>query len=856
MSLLYWLIIITALFWSLLYFRVTLLAGTAIIAVVLAVWSSLAGTPLLVSVPVWAIFLAAMLPLNLPTLRRQLISNKALTAFRKVMPAMSQTERDALEAGSVWWDGELFSGKPDWRKLLSVPKPALTAEEQAFIDGPVQQLCEMLDDWDITQNRYDLPDEVWAFLKDNGFFGMIIPKQYGGLEFSALAHSSVVMKIAGRSITAAVTVMVPNSLGPAELLMRYGTQDQKDHYLQRLATGKEVPCFALTSPEAGSDAASMTDTGIICRGEFEGQTDVLGIRLNWGKRYITLGPVATVLGLAFKLYDPDHLLGENEDIGITCALIPTNTAGVEIGNRHFPLNSAFQNGPNYGKDVFIPLDWVIGGPEQVGKGWRMLMECLAAGRSISLPALATGTGKMISRATGAYARVRKQFKTPIGKFEGVEEALAEIAGLTYMSDATRTLTTSALDAGEHPSVISAIIKYNLTENMRTVVDDAMDIHGGSAICMGPRNLLGRLYQSVPISITVEGANILTRSLIIFGQGAIRCHPYVFSEMTAAANQNPQQASRDFDNALFKHIGFTMSNGARALWLGITGARWVQSPVQGPGSYYFKQLTRMSSAFALVTDVAMLILGGSLKRREKLSGRLADVLSHLYLCSATLKRFEEQGRLADDVPLMQWSCEHSLRTMQQSLDRFLINFPNRMVGRVLRYLIFPRGKTYSGPVDVLGHKAADILLQPSAARDRLTAGVFLPDTDQVTSDPIGRLEYALGCVIAAEAAEKILHAALKAKQITARDRPQQIAEALELKLIEPKDVDLINRADVAISEAVSVDDFTQEELRQHTASQPAPIDSNDTGNNKSDNRKDASNNGVNNNTDTGTDKECA
>ena len=819
MQLTFWLIVFPGLIWTLLYFRSGLLLSTIITAIALANWSYFLSHSIFAIALVWIAFFACAITLNNSVLRRAWISDKALTAFRKVMPAMSQTERDALEAGTVWWDGELFSGKPDWRKLLDIPNPELSAEENDFINGPVQALCNMLDDWKITQEDYDLPEDVWQFMKDNGFFGMIIPKQYGGLEFSALGHSSVVMKIAGRSITAAVTVMVPNSLGPAELLMRYGTQAQKDFYLQRLAKGIEVPCFALTSPEAGSDAASMTDTGVVCYGEFEGKSDVLGIRLNWEKRYITLGPVATVLGLAFKLYDPDQLLGETENIGITCALIPTNTPGVEIGSRHFPLNSAFQNGPNRGKDVFIPMDWVIGGQEQVGKGWRMLMECLAAGRSISLPALSTGAGKLVSRATGAYARVRQQFNTPIGKFEGVEEMLARIAGLTYMMDAARTLTTSAIDQGEHPSVISAIVKYNLTETMRMLINDGMDVHGGSGICMGPRNLLGRAYQSIPISITVEGANILTRSLIIFGQGAIRCHPYVFSEMSAANEQQPDKASAEFDKALFGHIGFTLSNAARALWLGITNGRLVQAPTTGPSKHYFQQLTRMSSAFALVTDIAMLVLGGSLKRKEKLSGRLADVLSHLYLCSAILKRFEEQGRLIEDVPLMQWSCEHSLSEMQQSLDKFLDNFPNRAIGWTLRHIIFPKGKTYRGPTDVLGHKAADMLLHPSSARDRLTAGVFLPNVEEnKTTEPLARLEYALACVVAAEPAEKKLRSALNSKQIKRGNRQQQIEDALVQNLIDQADVDTLQLADAARKEVITVDEFSKQALARGDHSQ--------------------------------------
>ena len=812
MSVLLWSTFFVATLWALFYFRAPLAAGSIITAIAILVWQEFSGAPTFVNLLAWAVYLGVVIPLNATSLRRQLISDKVLNLFRNVMPSMSQTEREALNAGNVWWDGDLFSGKPDWKKLLKTPSGLLSQEEQDFLNGPVEELCQMIDDWQITHHDNDLPPEVWQFIKDNGFFGMIIPKKYGGLEFSALAHSSVVMKVAGRSITAAVTIMVPNSLGPAELLLRYGTDEQKEQYLHKLAKGVEVPCFALTSPEAGSDAASMTDTGIVCKDTFNGEKDVLGIRLNWEKRYITLGPVATVLGLAFKLYDPDHLIGPEEELGITCALIPTNTPGVEIGNRHFPLNASFQNGPNRGKDVFIPLDWIIGGRDQAGQGWRMLMECLAAGRSISLPALSTGAGKLVSRATGAYSKVRKQFKTPIGKFEGVEEALARIAGTAYMMDAARNLTASAIDLGESPSVISAIVKYNLTEAMRSVVNDAMDIHGGSGICMGPRNIIGRVYQSIPISITVEGANILTRSLIIFGQGAIRCHPYVLKEMEAANNKNPDQASKDFDTAFFGHVGFTISNGLRSLWLGITKARFVRSPGHDASATYYRQLTRFSSVLAFTSDVAMLVLGGKLKRMEKLSGRLADVLGHLYLTSSVLKRYQDQGQPVEDLPLVQWWCEHSLRVMQQSMDRFLINFPNRVVAWLLRSVVFPFGKTFSGPGDQLGHKAASILLSRSAARDRLTEGLFLPSDDQSKlNEPLARLEYAMETAIAAEAAEKKLRSAVQSVKVTGRTLEEQIGSALQNNMLEQADADLLLAADKARKEALAVDDFDPSEL---------------------------------------------
>ena len=531
-------------------------------------------------------------------LRRQLITRPLFNLMRKALPSMSQTEREALQAGDTWWDAELFSGTPDWDRLLDCPPPQLSEQEQTFIDGPVETLCSMLDDWEITHKLCDLPEDVWAYIKQQRLFGLIIPEQYGGLAFSEFAHSQIVMKVASRSVTAAVTVMVPNSLGPAKLLLAYGTEDQKNYYLPRLATGEEIPCFALTGPHAGSDASAMPDTGIVCYQEFNGEGRVLGVRLNWEKRYITLGPVATVLGLAFKLYDPEHLLGEQEDIGITLALIPTHTEGISIGKRHFPLNSAFQNGPNSGQDVFIPLEWLIGGAEQAGHGWRMLMECLATGRAISLPALSTGAGKFVCRNSGAYARIRKQFNLSIGEFEGIEEPLARMVGETYIMDAARQVTAAALDQGEKPSVISAIIKYELTERMRRVVNDAMDIQGGSAICLGPQNYLGRLYQVIPVSITVEGANILTRTMMIFGQGAVRCHPFVQKEMEALQMDDIAQALPQFDAVLFKHMRFVLRNLGKAAGLGLSNARFVKTPGDKETQSYYRHITRLSVGLAL------------------------------------------------------------------------------------------------------------------------------------------------------------------------------------------------------------------------------------------------------------------
>ena len=605
-----WTLLGLALFGTLAYRRSALGIWTGAIAAFLAAVQLAGGG--LTPAP-WVVFGAVALVLNLKSLRQSLLSKPLLGWFRKVLPPMSDTEKAAIDAGTVWWDAELFSGKPEWNRLLTAPAATLSDEEQAFIDGPVEEFCRLLDDWKITEELNDLPMEAWDFIRRHRLFGMIIPKEYGGLDFSARAQSEIVMKIASRSVTAGVTVMVPNSLGPGELLMHYGTQEQKDHYLPRLARGEEIPAFALTGPHAGSDAGSMPDTGIVCRGEYEGR-ETLGFRVNWSKRYITLGPVATLLGLAFKARDPDGLLGGDKDLGITCALIPTDTPGVEIGRRHNP-GASFQNGPNEGKDVFVPMEWVIGGQAQVGNGWKMLMDCLSVGRAISLPALGTGAGKVSARTTGAYARIRRQFVRPSASSRASRKRWPESAGVTYRMDAARVVTAGALDQGEKPSVLSAILKYNNTEGMRTTINDAMDVHAGRGVCRGPLNYLAGTYGTIPVAITVEGANILTRSMIIFGQGAIRCHPYVLKEMMAAANPDTRRGLEDFDSALFGHLGFTISNIVRSLVMGLTGSRLVRVPDLGPTARYARKLTRYSAGFAVAADVAMLTLGGDLKRRE-------------------------------------------------------------------------------------------------------------------------------------------------------------------------------------------------------------------------------------------------
>lgn len=660
---------------------------------------------------------------SLLSLRQRLISKPILSFVRKSLPSISATEQAALDAGTVWWDAELFRGNPDWSQLLAMGPAKLSEEEQAFLDGPTEELCELLDDWQISSTLL-IPDEALASMKAKGFFGMIIPKSYGGLGFSANAQSSVVAKLSTRNLSGAVTVMVPNSLGPGELLMLYGTQAQKDQYLAKLAKGEEIPCFALTSPTAGSDAASMEDVGIVCWGEHEGQR-VLGARVTFSKRYITLAPIATVVGLAFKLHDPDHLLGEQEDIGITVALIPADTKGVEIGRRHLPGMQAFPNGPIHGKDVFIPLDWIIGGQERVGQGWQMLMGALAAGRGISLPAQSTGGAKFAAHTTGAYARIREQFGISIGKFEGIQEALARLAGTAYTLEAARRLTCQAIDAGEKPAVISAIMKYHATEQLRSVMNDALDVHGGKGIIDGPKNYLGSAYRGIPIGITVEGANILTRSLIIFGQGAIRCHPYLIAEIDAAQDTDSARGLEAFDKALFGHIKHILLTFGRALMRALTFGASANVPDVGPLRAHLQILSRYSSALAFVSEATLISLGGELKRMESLSARLGDVLSELYLSSAVIARYEHEGHQPADLPLAQWSLEQSFYRIEKSLDGVLTNFPIRPLAWLLRLFVFPFGLRRRPPLDALGRKCADLLLAPSATRDRIVDGIYIP-----------------------------------------------------------------------------------------------------------------------------------
>ncbi|UII73303.1 acyl-CoA dehydrogenase [Pseudomonas sp. HN11] len=808
--LLLWILVLVVGIAYLAHRRVAPLPALGVVAVYLlamGAWSHAPGWLLLIF---WVLIAVIAAPLLLPDLRRQYFTKPLFSWFQKVLPPMSETERDAIDAGTVWWDGELFSGRPDWDKLLAYPKVQLTEEEQAFIDGPTEELCAMVSDWEIGQ-AMDLPPAAWEHIKTHGFFALIIPKEYGGKGFSAYAHSQVAMKLATRSGDLASTVMVPNSLGPAELLLHYGTEEQRNHYLPRLARGDDIPCFALTGPLAGSDAGAMPDTGVICKGEWEGK-ETLGLRLNWEKRYITLGPVATLLGLAFKAHDPDHLLGEEEDLGISLALIPIDTPGVEIGRRHLPLGAAFMNGPNSGKDVFIPLEFLIGGQEMLGKGWMMLMNCLSVGRSISLPAVGTGAAKFTSLVTGQYAQVREQFNVPLSAFEGIQEALARIGGNAWLMDSARMLTANAVDLGEKPSVLSAILKYHLTERGRECISHAMDVHGGKGIIMGPNNYLGRNWQGAPIFITVEGANILSRNLMIFGQGAIRCHPFVLKEMALAGREDHDQALKEFDGLLMQHIGFAVSNAASTLVLNLGVGHFEKAPGNRLSQGYFRALNRQAAAFALLADLSMMLLGGELKRRERLSARLGDVLSHMYLASAALKRYHDLDSPDHLEPLFAWAMEESLGESERALDELLSNFPNKVLGCLLRVIVFPFGRRHTGPSDALDAKVAAVIgrAKGDPTLEELLAGCYRPQSAQ---DPVGALQHAYDLLGASHPLQKKLHSALKSGQVKPTAGEHAIDAALHAGVLQPAEAQTLRNAEAARRKVIDVDDFSKEELTQ-------------------------------------------
>ncbi len=770
--------------------------------------ATLGGLSLWFALPLWLLWVAFAVLLHAHDWRRRYVTVPVLAFYRRQLPVLSDTEREAMQAGSVWWERELFSGQPDWELLQGFADRTLREDEQAFLDGPVERLCARLDDWRITHVDADLPPDVWQTLRDEGFFGLLIPTEYGGKGFSHRAHSAVVMKLASRSVTAAITAMVPNSLGPGELLRHYGTDAQKDHYLPRLARGQDIPCFALTGPQAGSDAGALPDIGVVCRGQHDGQ-DVLGVRLTFEKRYITLAPVATLIGLAFRLRDPDGLLGGAVERGITVLLLPADTPGVERGRRHLPLDVPFQNGPIVGRDVFAPLEWIIGGEAGIGRGWQMLVSCLSEGRGISLPALSTGVAKVAARYTGAYARVREQFGLPIGRFEGVQEALARIGGRCYQMDAARRLTLYGLDAGERPAVITAILKYQLTERGRQVVNDAMDVQAGSGVMMGPRNFMGRYYQVMPVAITVEGANILTRNLIVFGQGAVRAHPYLLDEMLAAQDDDAEQALDRFDPLLLAHAAYAVGNVARGFWLGLSRGRIAQVPGDGDIGRYQQRVAWLSAAFAFAADVTLLVVGGDLKRRERLSARLGDVLSELFLASAVLWRYEQDGQPTDDLPLLRWALDDCLARAGDALDALFVNYPTRWLGRLLRGLVFPTGRL-CGPDDTQDRHVAELLLAPGDARDRLSAGIY---RSRHTAEATGRLELAAELADAATQAQRALRGALRSGALAAGADEDVLAQAQAAGVIDAQQADVLAQYQALVREIIAVDAFPAESLKR-------------------------------------------
>lgn len=746
--------------------------------------------------------------LNIPMLRQTILSFPLYERMRVKMPAMSQTERDAVEAGDVWWEGALFSGKANWQSLLEMKKNELTSEELAFINNQVETLCDMLDEWKSMTEHKDLPSEAWNYIKQERFLGMIIPKQYGGHGFSALAHSTIIMKIATRSISAAISVMVPNALGPSELLMKYGTDKQKDYYLQRLANGEEIPCFALTGLDAGSDAGSITDYGIVCRQDFDGE-ETLGIRLNWNKRYITLAPISTVLGLAFKLFDPDGLLGDQESIGITVCLIPTNTPGVKIGNRHHPMHMAFMNGPTQGEDVFVPMDWVVGGQENIGRGWRMLMESLSEGRGISLPALSAATARLCYRSTGAYAHIREQFNLPIGKFEGIQEALAEIAGFTYINEATRQMTVQAVDDGYRPAIASAVAKYHTTEFSRQMLNHAMDVHGGRALQTGPMNYLSAAYMANPIGITVEGANILTRNLIIFGQGAFRAHPYLREELELLTVEDKNEGMREFDKVLMRHTRYTFRNLCRSVVIGVLGRLAVTTKLEGMQELFTK-IERRCALLSFVSDISLMVLAGALKRKERISARLGDVMSNLYLSSAVIKFYQDSERSPIDKKHAQWALQYLLYKTDLALQGFLDNFKPRWIAAALRLICFPFGRRCKRPGDHLDSELAEIMLNPSDFRNRLTEHMYVNESDD---DAIGLMENTLQTLSKASPIIVNLKAAKKDGRLPKEGDFETIMEsALTQKIISNEEYELMKQYESRRLRAISVDDFTKQQIQ--------------------------------------------
>jgi acyl-CoA dehydrogenase len=803
-------LLLIALYWTMLYRGVSLPVFTAVtVGVVAALWAI--GAIGVVGVVVLAVLVGGPLALfNIVPLRRALATKPLYGVFRKILPEMGPTEKEALEAGDVWWEAEMFRGRPDWKQLHDFELTKLTPEEQAFLDNETETLCAMIDDWQVNFELKDLPEDVWDYIRNNGFFAMLIPKAHGGLGFSAYGQSCVVAKIATRSLTAAVTVMVPNSLGPGELLVHYGTKEQQDKWLPGLASGKELPCFALTGVEVGSDATKMPDTGVVCKRSVDGE-EVLGLSLNFNKRYITLAPVATMMGLAFKLKDPDGLLGDPDtvDYGITCALLATDTPGVQIGRRHFP-GATFQNGPIQGEDVFVPIDAIIGGPDKAGKGWRMLVECLSAGRGISLPALSTATGKGMYGITSAYSRIRRQFGTEIGNFEGVQEGLGVIGGYAYILENVRNLTASGVDHCT-PSVVTAMVKYHATEMMRSVINHSMDIHSGRGIIMGPRNYLAAAYQALPVAITVEGANIMTRSLMVFGQGAIRCHPYVYSEMEAAHNPDFNAGLKEFDRLLFSHIGFSINRAVRAFTLGITGARLAKAPVSNAMSGYYQHMERFSAALAFCADLSMGTLGGALKLKESTSARLGDVLSHLYMASATLKGYEVNGGTDEDNVHATWALEYHLHEIENAFHEFVRNYPIAAVRPLLKLIALPTGRKFDGPTDAMNSALCDMMLNmklDTPFGQRMSYDIYIGRGE---NDPTGRLMAAYDKLQAIDSFYSEFLRAAKHGEIEGETVEEQLASAVSKQLLTSDQADQIREYDRLRYDVLLTDDFSKEYL---------------------------------------------
>lgn len=745
------------------------------------------------------------------SLRKKLLSRSIFQWFRSVLPAISQTEQEAIDAGTVWWDGELFSGKPQWSKLLDLPKPSLTEDEQAFMDGPVNELCGMADKWDINHNTAVIPENIVKFIKDKGFLGMIIPKAYGGLELSGIAQSEVLSRTSICGGCIGNFIGVPNSLGPGELLIKYGTEDQKKYYLPRLASGLEVPCFALTGPLAGSDATSLPDRGIVCQGKFKGK-EILGIKLTFEKRYITLAPIATLIGLAFQLEDPDHLIGDKDEYGITCALIPRETKGISIGRRHKPIGDAFINGPIFGKQVFIPLDYIIGGVGMAGKGWTMLVNCLSVGRCITLPSISDGYAKQMLSGTSAYASLRQQFGLPISLFEGVQKPLARIAGFSYIIHASVMHTVQALSYGEKPSVASAILKYHTTEMARQCSIDAMDIQGGKAVMTGPKNYVADAYSSIPILITVEGANIMTRNLMIFGQGATRSHPYVLREMELASMVLNAETVSEFDKTFFSHVGFTLSNAARSLILGLTGAKL--GAVEGSPllEQHYRDLNRLSSAFALVADVSMLTLQSKLKFKEMLSARLGDLLSSLYLASMVLKHYESEGCPEEEYPLVQWSMNYLTHRYQVAMQEIIQNYPSKLLAAKLRFLVFPLGARFNPPSDLLDTQISNLFTQDTDIRRRHLATVYVENTP---TNPLGQLEAVFKQRDELKPLFDKIREAVKAGDVKRGLGRFQIQMAQTASVITETEAKLLLNYNAALMEVIHVDHFDERQLVRQT-----------------------------------------